>query len=106
VYADAIVDTAKCAAACAECTLYCLKQGGKHAEAHHIGMMQDCAEICSLAQCLMLRASPNARSVLQLCADVCQKCAQHCGMFNDATMNRCVEASFRAAQTCKRIASA
>src|SRR5215217_3671660 len=46
-----------CHKACLETAMYCLQQGGKHAEPNHVRLMFDCAEICQTSSNFMQRGS-------------------------------------------------
>lgn len=43
---DCIQNCLECHSICANTVSYCLQKGGRHAEAAHIRLMLDCAEIC------------------------------------------------------------
>ena len=65
----------ECYHTCIETITYCLQQGGKHAEAAHIGLLLDCAAICHTSTDFMLRSSPLHG---RICADACWRCAESC----------------------------
>jgi len=50
-----ITDCFNCAAICIETINHCLSLGGEHAKPDHIGLMQTCAEICTVSANAMLR---------------------------------------------------
>lgn len=64
-----------CAKSCNATVPYCLEKGGRHADAHHIALMLDCAATCETAAQSMSRNSSVHR---QECADACRKCAESC----------------------------
>ena len=84
---------------------YCLPKGGRHAEASHIRLMLDCAEICEASANFMIRGSDLHRLTCGACAEVCDRCAEDCErMGDDETMRRCAETCRRCAQSCNRMA--
>ena len=98
-----------CHATCVQTIQHCLGMGGKHADAAHIGLMTDCAQICSVSADFMLRASDLHGRVCGVCADVCRRCADDCervGGGDDGQMQRCVEACRRCVDSCSAMASA
>lgn len=46
-----------CFRTCLESVTHCLEKGGRHAEASHIRLLLDCAEICETSAGFMLRTS-------------------------------------------------
>ncbi len=91
---------------CLETITYCLQQGGKHAEAAHIRLLLDCAEICRTSANFMLRGSDLHGRVCAVCAEVCERCAQSCAQLgDDAQMQACADACRRCAESCRRMAA-
>jgi len=95
-----------CHNACLQTLQHCLQLGGKHAEAGHVRLLLDCAEICETSANFMLRASPLHGRTCAVCADVCDRCAQDCERVdpNDQTMRRCAEVCRRCAEACRQMA--
>jgi hypothetical protein len=102
-----------CIAACGNCQETCLETlvhslaiGGKHAEAHHIRVLLDCAEACQTAANFMLRGSDLYGLFCEPCAAVCDACARSCEPLadDDQQMNRCVESCRRCADACREVA--
>lgn len=81
----------------------CLKKGGEHANAEHIGIMMDCAAICHAAEDAMLRHSPMHGAFCQACATVCTACAESCEKLGDTD---CAEACRACAKSCADMAKA
>ena len=98
-----------CHAVCLETIQHCLAMGGEHASPKHIGMLQDCAQICITSADFMLRMSPFHAQTCGVCAAVCEACATECERMasGDATdfMTRCAEACRRCAESCRQMAS-
>lgn len=102
-----VADALECHRVCEETISYCLQQGGRHAEASHIRLLTDCADICRLAADFMVRGSEFHQQLCGLCADVCVRCAEDCEQFgDDAQMRQCAEACRRWAESCRQMAGA
>jgi hypothetical protein len=99
-----IQECLNCHSICLATVSYCLQMGGKHAEAHHITTLLDCAEICQTSANFMLRGSHFHTRTCGVCAEVCERCAQECERFgDDAQMRSCAEACRRCADSCRRM---
>ena len=102
-----IQDCLNCSSICQETLTYCLQQGGRHAEASHIRLLVDCAEIGQTSANFLLRMSDLHSGVCGVCADVCERCATDCEQFrDDAQMMACADACRRCAQSCRTMAGA
>ena len=96
-----------CYSICLQTVQHCLELGGKHAEASHIRVLDDCAEICQTSAGFMLRGSPMHARVCGVCAEVCRECERECRrMGDDETMRECADACRRCAESCERMAKA
>ena len=94
-----------CQEICLETINHCLHLGGKHAEADHIRLLMECAEICDTSARFMLLGSTRHARVCEVCAEICDACAKDCERFgDDETMQRCVEACRRCAESCREMA--
>lgn len=82
---------------------HCLRLGGKHAEAQHVTLMTDCAQICQVAADFMQRGSSRHALVCGICAEICAACAEDCERVGD--MDACVQACRRCAQECQAMAA-
>ena len=95
-----------CHAICLQTAHECLHMGGKHADAHHVGLLLDCAEICQTSANFMLRGSDQHTNICAACAAVCRACEEACrSMGSDELMRRCAEACRQCAESCERMAS-
>ena len=95
----------QCHEICLRTVSYCLRKGGRHAEASHIRVMLDCAEICETSANFMIRGSDLHRLTCGACAEVCERCAEDCErMADDETMRRCAETCRRCADSCNQMA--
>lgn len=102
---DCIDECTNCAEICIETTTHCLMKGGKHADPTHIGLLQDCADICATSAKFMLRGSELHTRTCAVCAEVCDACARSCdSLGSDDFMKRCAEACRRCAESCREMA--
>lgn len=101
-----IENCTSCHAICVETATHCLQMGGRHAEASHIRVLLDCAQICATSADFMLRGSEFHASVCGVCAELCEACATHCEQMadGDETMLRCAEICRRCAESCRQMA--
>lgn len=94
-----------CHRVCLETVTHCLQMGGRHAEAAHIRLLLDCAEICQTSANFMLRGSDLHGRTCGVCAEVCTRCAEDCERFgDDAQMLACAETCRRCAALCHEMA--
>jgi hypothetical protein len=78
--------------------------GGEHAEASHIRLLMDCAEICQTNAIFMLRKSDSHAQVCGMCADICEQCVRDCERFEDnEMMTHCAEMCRSCAQSCREM---
>lgn len=61
----------------------------------------ECADICGLAIKLHSADSPFNTEMMQLCSDVCEKCADACGKMNNDHCQQCAEICHECADACK-----
>lgn len=96
----------ECHAICTETAQHCLHMGGKHAEAAHIRLLLDCADICQTSTDFMLRGSPQHVLTCGACAEVCLACAESCERIGqqDSMMKKCADICRRCAESCRQMA--
>jgi len=82
---------------------HCLKQGGRHVEPSHIGVMADCMEICHVAANFMLRGSERHGLICGTCAVICDACAESCETFDTRDMKACAETCRACAKACREM---
>lgn len=62
----------------------------------------DCAQICHTTMTYVSRMSQFMHQSLQMCADICDACAQECERFPDnEDMRRCAEVCRECARSCR-----
>jgi len=104
----------RCIAICLECheiclgtVPHCLEKGGQHAEAAHIRLLLDCAEICQTSANFMIRGSELHTETCRGCSEVCLRCAEDCHRLgSDPKMQECAEVCDRCAEACAQMAGA
>ena len=101
---DCIDNCTRCHAVCLETITHCLEKGGRHAEASHIRLLTDCAQICATSADFMLRGSDLHAHTCGACAEICARCAEDCArMADDDMMQRCADECRRCAESCRRM---
>jgi hypothetical protein len=101
---ECIDNCVECHRVCLETLAHCLRKGGRHAEAPHVTLLQNCADICQTSARFMIAGSPLHPSTCATCAQVCAACADDCeGMADDEAMRRCAEVCRRCADSCRRM---
>jgi hypothetical protein len=91
--------------ACIETMLYCLRHAGAYADADHIRLLADCAQMCQTAADFMLRGSPLHGAVCAVCAEVCDQCAVECDAFGDeGRLEACARLCRQCAASCENMA--
>lgn len=94
-----------CRTVCLETIAYCLRKGGAHADARHVQLLMDCADMCATAAALMHRGSEQHGQACAACAAISEACALSCeAIRNDPQMKACAEACRRCAESCGRMA--
>jgi hypothetical protein len=104
---ECINNCTNCHNICMETVMHCLQLGGEHAQAAHIRLLLDCAEICATSANFMLRGSDLHAQTCAVCAEVCERCADECERIgpDDEMMTRCAEMCRRCADSCHRMAA-
>lgn len=93
----------ECAQACDTCAAACLQEPDPKMMARCIALDDECAAICRVAAQLMSRGTEHAHLVCQLCADICDACAQECASHQAQHCQDCAAACRRCADECRRM---
>ena len=100
-----IDDCQECWTLCTETVQHCLQKGGRHAEADHIRLLLDCADICRTTADFLLRGSDLFPQVCDMCAIVCERCADSCDQLaEDSSMMDCAEVCRHCVDSCRQVA--
>ena len=86
---------------CLTTVAHCLQMGGTHADAAHITLLLDCAQICETSADAMLRHSAQSATICRACADICRACADSC---EKVGMPECAAACRKCAESCTAMA--
>ena len=89
-----------CVLACEHCATACLREHDIHDVKRCIELDRSCADICALSVREMTRGSPFVEEVLELCAEVCNACANECSGHSMSHCQVCAQACRYCAQTC------
>ncbi len=101
---NAIQSCIQCAQICEGMIEYCLKQGGLHAEPEHIRLLRDCSDTCTLLADFMTRESNFHISLSHVCMQVCLACSIDCsGFADDELMQMCADVCDRCAESCQKL---
>ena len=98
---DCLANCSDCHDTCVRTAAHCLKEGGKHADAAHVTLLLDCAQICETSADAMLRGSAQSATICRACADICRACADSCDKVGDA---ECAAACRKCAESCTKMA--
>jgi len=104
---DCIENCNECHRICLETMEYCLRMGGKHADAARIGLLADCAQICQTSADFMIRGSALHQQICAACAEVCSRCADDCTALSadDEQMQECAELCVVCEESCAEMAN-
>jgi hypothetical protein len=89
-----------CAATCEYCATACLKEEDIDMMRNCIMLDRDCADICRLTATLLSRNSDNTDRILEVCAEVCQKCADECKHHEHDHCQDCARVCSDCAEAC------
>lgn len=92
-----------CAQACDKCSAACLQEGDVAMMARCIELDDECAAICRLSAQFMGRNSDHARELCQLCAVICDACAEECSSHQAQHCQDCAAACRSCAEECRRM---
>lgn len=96
----------QCANACDHCTSSCLQE--KHV-AHLTVCIQrnmECASVCRATAQLLHFGSDHANAACQLCADICNACAEECEKHEHDHCQKCAAACRKCAEECVSLTAA
>lgn len=98
---ECIANCIECEHVCLETITYCLEKGGAYADASHIRILMDCAEICRMSSSFMMRDSEFHMRTCLVCAEICAPCGESCEAFSDdPQLERCAEICLICAESC------
>jgi hypothetical protein len=101
---EAIRNCTECHQVCLETVAHGLQTGGRHAEAAHVRLLLDCAQLCATSADFMTSGSGFSSQICGVCAEVCDRCAEDCERFEEDFMRHCAEVCRRCARSCRQMA--
>ena len=93
----------RCAQACYECFEACLSEADVRARTKCIKMLVECAQMCQMSAAGMASNGRFIKEHCNLCATVCDACAQECNMFKDQHCKQCAQECRTCAQECREM---
>jgi hypothetical protein len=87
--------------ACDQCAVACLAEKNVEKMTRCIQLNMDCAQICRLAAAYMSRDSEMIDTIWEICAQVCDMCADECAQHPLEHCRLCAEACRRCADECR-----
>ncbi|MBH0229172.1 four-helix bundle copper-binding protein [Halobacillus yeomjeoni] len=94
----------ECMEACNHCYDACLQEDDINPMAQCIRLDRECADICSYLEQALVRGTPFAAQLANVCAEICEACGNECKKHNHDHCQKCAEACFKCADACKSIA--
>ena len=103
----------KCADACGECILkclrchaYCVEMLEKESALHAHGGKPclDCAEFCRMCLSVCVRGGPMVPAAAEACAKACEMCAAECAKHpEDKMISECAAECLKCAKACRAV---
>lgn len=105
---DCAENCLNCHAICVETMAHCLMRGGEHAAPQHQRLLADCAQACATSADFLLRMSDYHHQYCEMCANLCQACAEDCERLDssDEMMAKCAKLCRRCEQSCRQMGHA
>lgn len=70
-----------------------------------ISSLVECAQMCQMSAAMMAMEGKFSKEHCQLCATICDKCAEGCEMFKDEHCQKCAQECRKCADECRKMAS-
>lgn len=96
----------ECANACDHCAASCLEEANVEMMAECIRLDMECAAICKATAQLVHLGSNHANAACQLCADICNACAEECEKHDHDHCQRCAAECRHCAEQCLSMTAA
>lgn len=98
-------DCGMCMSMCMETMVVCMHSGPMTTQL--MSMLQDCADMCTMALRSMSRMSLMSPRMCGMCAEVCLMCAAMCEQLaaGNEMMMRCAQMCRRCSDSCKSMAA-
>lgn len=96
----------KCAQACFECFNACLNEPDLNARKNCVKILVECAMMCQMSDATMSMVGSFTSEHCNVCAKICDKCAEECAMFKDDHCKKCADICRMCADECRKMAGA
>lgn len=93
-----------CEATCEHMTTYIKCRPDVGLRLRQLGLLRDCADICTLTAKFVARCSPYAKSLAKVCADICETCGNECLKYPDPESQNCGHICLNCARKCRAFA--
>jgi len=100
-FARLIVASQNCAVTCECCLEYVISSGDLETSLR----LRECIDVCLLCGKTLARESPFSIEIGQLCARVCDWCAERCRQFSNSHLARCAEVCLECVREWQQIAN-
>ncbi len=105
-FSECLENCLNCYRVCNETLSHGWQLGGRYAEAAHLRLLADCADICQTSASFLMRGSERHASVCAVCAEICTRCAEQCERFaDDEWMKVCATACRHCAESCQTMSA-
>lgn len=101
-----ILIISECATFCDQCAASCLREKNVTEMAVCIGLDMECSSICKTTAILLQLESNHASAACQLCADICNACAEECEKHEHDHCKRCAAMCRQCAEECMSLTAA
>lgn len=105
-YRSCIEACTRCAEACDDCAAACLREENVDMLSHCIQLDLECSSMCRTSAQLMQLQSNHANAACQLCADICNACAEECEKHDHEHCRHCAALCRECAEECMSMAAA
>lgn len=75
-----------------------------HMRSRQLGLLHDCADICTLTAKYLGRMSYFSKVIANTCAIICKTCGDECAKFPDAESQHCAQVCHHCARECAEFA--
>jgi len=100
-----LIDTIQnCETTCEHMTHHILHMENCAMRKRQLELLRDCADICTLTAKYIARMSLVAKCTANLCAYVCEACANECMRFPDMHSQHCAQVCMHCAMECRAFA--
>lgn len=99
---ELIAHLENCQQNCLNTVMHSIEKDGDLVRTDPMVILMDCEEVCRTAKNFFLRNSQYTGDLLDLCASICEDCAESCRtFFEDEVMNKCALSCDNCAKACR-----